>query len=65
MEQPVHGTVDDDGRVTFAEGGSAGTYGVVDEIADRVIQSGGQVLSVRQQDIPDCKPLAAILRYPV
>jgi hypothetical protein len=65
MDQAVHGTIDDDGRVTFAETGSASTYGIVDEIASRVIQSGGQVLSVRQQDIPEGKPLAAILRYPV
>lgn len=66
MDQMVHGTLDDtDGAVTFAEAASAQTYGVVDEIARRVLLSGGQVLSVRQADIPEGKPLAAILRYAV
>jgi hypothetical protein len=31
--------------------------------ARRVLLSGGEVWSVRQGDIPDGKPLAAILRY--
>ena len=62
MDQVVHGTVDEtDGSVTFADSASATTYGVVDEIARRVLLSGGQVLSVRQGDIPNNKPLAAIL----
>jgi hypothetical protein len=37
----------------------------VDEIADRVIMSGGHVLAVRKADIPDGKSLAAILRYAI
>ena len=66
MDQVVHGTVDEaDGAVTLAQGPSADTYGVVDEIARRVLLSGGHVLSVRQADIPEGKPLAAILRYAV
>ncbi len=66
MDQVVHGTVDDiDGAVTFADEPSATTYGVVDEIARRVLQSGGQVLAVRKGDIPDGKPLAAVLRYAI
>jgi hypothetical protein len=36
---------------------------VEDEIAHRVLLSGGRVVSVRQADIPQGKPLAAILRY--
>jgi hypothetical protein len=36
---------------------------VVDEIASRVIRSGGQILGVRKTDIPGGKSLAAILRY--
>lgn len=64
MDSVVHGTVSEaDGSVTFGDGPSTDTYGVVDEIAQRVLLSGGQVLSVRQADIPDGKPLAAILRY--
>ncbi|MEY6430817.1 hypothetical protein ABC977_00160 [Thioalkalicoccus limnaeus] len=66
MDQVVHGTVDEnDGTVTFADTASAETYGVVDEIARRVLLTGGEVLSVRESDIPDGKPLAAILRYPI
>lgn len=66
MDSIVDGTVDEiDGTVTLADGPGADTYGVVDEIARRVLLSGGQVLSVRQADIPDGKPLAAILRYPL
>lgn len=66
MDQTVDGTLDEtDGKVKFAEGPSANSYGVVDEIARRVLLSGGQVLSVRKDDVPEGKPLAAILRYPV
>ncbi|HYN76971.1 MAG TPA: hypothetical protein VES73_04155, partial [Lamprocystis sp. (in: g-proteobacteria)] len=66
MDGIVHGTVDEtDGTVAFAEGPGADSYGVVDEIARRVLMSGGQVLSVRQADIPEGQPLAAILRYPL
>ena len=38
-------------------------YGVVDEIARRVWQTGGTVLAVRREDIPGGGPAAAILRY--
>lgn len=66
MDQIIHGTLDEtDGALTLADGPSAATYGVVDEIARRVLLSGGQVLAARQADIPDGKPLAAILRYAI
>jgi hypothetical protein len=67
MEQVVNGTVDEtDGSVTFAEVASAETYGVADEVARRVLLTGGQVLSVRAGDMPEPgKPVAAILRYPL
>jgi hypothetical protein len=65
MDRAVHGTVaESDGAVTLAGGPGADSYGVVDEIARRVLVSGGQVLSVRQADIPGGSPLAAIFRYP-
>jgi hypothetical protein len=38
---------------------------LVDEIASRVIASGGHVTGVRKADIPGGEVLAAILRYPV
>lgn len=66
MDQVIHGLVDEeDGSVTFSEAACASTYGVVDEIARRVLLSGGQVLSVRREDIPDGKPLAAIMRFAI
>ena len=66
IDEVVPGKVDEtDGRVAFTDRASAESYGVVDEIAGRVIMSGGRVLGVRKTDIPDGKSLAAILRYPV
>jgi hypothetical protein len=65
IDEIVHGTIDDQGAVTFADRPGPGSYGIVDEIADRVILSGGHVLAVRAEDIPAGKSLAAILRYPV
>jgi hypothetical protein len=64
MDQVVHGTVEEaDSTVDLADAARADSYGVVDEIARRVLLSGGEVLSVRQADIPEGKPLAAVLRY--
>jgi hypothetical protein len=60
----VPGTVDDEGRVIFADGQSASTYGVVDQIAGRALVTGARVLGVRRDDIPGGKSLAAIFRYP-
>ena len=66
IDELVPGKVDEtDGSVTFAERASADSYGVVDEIASRVIMSGGRVLAVRKADIPRGQSLAAILRYPM
>lgn len=67
MDQVVNGTVDEaDGSVTLAETAGADSYGVADEVARRVLLTGGQVLSVRAEDMPEPgKPLAAILRYPI
>ena len=48
---------------SFSKSADASNYGVVDEIASRVIRSGGRILGVRRADIPGGKSLAAILRY--
>jgi len=64
MDKVVNGTVDEaDGTVQRAEVAGADSYGVVDEVARRVLLAGGEVWSVRQADIPDGQPLAAVLRY--
>ncbi len=66
IDEDVPGKVSEvDGSVTFADMPSATSYGVVDEIAGRVIDAGGRVLGVRKADIPGHKPLAAVLRYPM
>jgi len=64
MDSVVPGTVDDDdGAVTFGEGGKAETYGVADEIARRTLLAGGRVVSARRGDVPGGGVLAAVLRY--
>jgi len=64
IDEVIPGTVDEtDGAVTFSDLPDARDYGVVDEIASRVLRSGGRVLGVRKADIPGGKSLAAILRY--
>jgi hypothetical protein len=66
IDEVIPGTVDEtDGRVTFASGPDAKTYGVVDEIAGRALLTGARVLGVRKDDIPGRAHLAAILRYRV
>jgi Bacterial archaeo-eukaryotic release factor family 11 len=65
IDEVIPGTVDEtDGHVTFADGPSATTYGVVDEIASRALVTGARVLGVRKHDIPGAH-LAASLRYPI
>lgn len=66
IDEVLPGTVDDaTGAVSFAATASAATYGIVDEIAGRVLASGGQVLGVRRTDMPGGGSLAAVLRYAV
>jgi hypothetical protein len=66
IDEVIPGLVDETtGAVTFAAVPSARTYGVVDEIAGRVIASGGTVLGVRRDAVPGGGVLAAVLRYPV
>ena len=66
IDEVLPGTVDDaTGAVTFAEAAGADSYGIVDEIAGRVLATGGQVLGVRREDIPGGGSLAAVLRYAV
>lgn len=66
MDEVVPGRVDETtGEITFDDHESAETYGVIDEIAGRVLASGGRVIAVRKADIPQEASLAAILRYSV
>jgi len=63
MDAVVPGSVDEAGTVSRAEHPSASSYGVVDEITRRAMQSGARVVSGRSADVPGGGVLAAILRY--
>jgi hypothetical protein len=66
IDQTVPGNVDEEtGAVELDDADDAVNYGVVDEIVRRVWQTGGTVLAVRREDVPDGGPAAAILRYPL
>lgn len=66
IDEVVPGTVDDaTGEVSLEKHDSALSYGVVDEIACRVLQSGGKVMALRRDEIPQGASLAAILRYAI
>lgn len=66
IDQSISGTVDErTGEVKLADAASAQSYGVIDEIARRVLAARGRVLGVRNGDVPHGAALAAILRYPV
>jgi hypothetical protein len=64
IDEKVPGQVDEEsGAVTFADADDAVSYGVVDEIARRVLLAGGEVLAVRKADVPGGGAAAAIMRY--
>lgn len=64
MDRVIDGHVDEtDGRIDEAMAPGASSHSVLNEIARRVLLSGGEVLSVRKEDLPDGAPVAAILRY--
>jgi hypothetical protein len=65
IDEKVPGYIDDEtGAVTLGDEDAA-SYGVVDEIVRRVLQSGGRVLAVRKVDVPGGGPVAAIMRYAI
>jgi hypothetical protein len=66
IDESVPGFVDEtDGAIALDDSDDAVNYGVVDEIARRVLLTRGRVLAVRREDVPGDGPAAAILRYPV
>lgn len=65
IDASVPGFIDDAGAVTFDDADDAANYGVLDEIARRVLLTGGTVLAVRAADLPAEGPAAAILRFVV
>lgn len=65
MDAKIEGTIDDMGIVKKADDAGPATYNLVDEIAARVLRSGGTVRAVRNEDLVDGSPVAALLRFPV
>lgn len=66
IDTSISGSVaEEDGAVTFDAAPDGINYGVVDEIARRVLRSGGKVIAARKADIPANGDVAALLRYPI
>lgn len=65
LEDARPGKIDPAGKVTFAGTETAENYGLVDEVARRVILTGGRVITVRTGEVPGGRSVGAILRYPV
>jgi Bacterial archaeo-eukaryotic release factor family 11 len=66
IDVAIDGTVDpESGQLQLDETDRVSNYGVVDEIAKRVIDSGGRVLAVRREQVPGEADAAAILRFAV
>lgn len=65
MDSTLEGSIDEVGVVHSVAGPGPTSYGIVDEIAVRVLRSGGTVKAVRAEDLPDDTPVAAMLRYPM
>src|ERR1700675_2600151 len=64
LDAVVPGLVSDvDGSVPYAASDGAETYTHVDEVARRALTTGAKVMGARREDLPDGKPLIAILRY--
>jgi hypothetical protein len=63
IDEVIPGQLDQNGAVIFAEQAHPPNYDLVDEIAARVIATGGRVIGVRKADIPRNGALAVILRY--
>jgi hypothetical protein len=61
----IEGNVDEFGTVRVGEAAEPPVYNVVDEIAARVLRSGGRVRGVHNEDLLDGSPVAAMLRFPV
>lgn len=65
VESTVEGTIDEQGVITKAAEPGPDTYPLVDEIASRVLRAGGSVMGVRNKDLTDGSPVAAVLRFPI
>ncbi len=60
-----YGTISEQGEITTADQRSAESYDLIDEIMDRVMENGGDVLAIRKDDDAPAEllPIAAVLRW--
>lgn len=65
LEDTAEGQIDDNGSIVMAVEAGASTFGLLDEIAVRVLRTGGTVRAVRKADLPGKSSAAAVLRFPV
>ncbi|MBJ7457744.1 MAG: hypothetical protein JHD02_01005 [Thermoleophilaceae bacterium] len=66
IDVTIDGLVDEEtGQLQIDDSDTVSNYGVVDEIARRVIDSGGRVLAVRKEQVPTGADAAAILRFAI
>lgn len=66
IDDNVMGRMDSEsGAVEFSDDNDPEAYGLVDEIVRRVWRTGGSVMAVRRDEVPDGETVAAILRYPL
>ncbi len=65
IEEHLPGMIDPETGVVAIGDGEAGEYGLLDEIARRVLLAGGRVVAVRGDEVPGGRSVAAILRYAV
>ena len=65
MDSSAEGTIDDRGRVERATAPGAESTVLVDEIAARVLRTGGTVRAARHDEMVEGSPVAATLRFPL
>jgi hypothetical protein len=66
IDHAASGFIDEtSGVITASDNDDARNYGIVDEIARRVLNSGGRVVTVRSEDVPGGGVAAASTRFAV
>jgi len=65
IDNTDEGTIDEFGHIERADEPGPDTYALVDDLAAQVLRAGGTVRAVRNKDLIDGSPVAAVLRFPV
>ena len=62
IEDRQEGAIDEFGNLELAEGEGPETYAIVDELAARVLATGGTVIAVRRDEVPGAASASAVFR---